>query len=81
MTKNEALSSDHKLYLRDLGCLIKELAVESKKDVATHHSDFATGYMAGFHRVVSLMQQQAEAFGIPLIDIALDGFDPDDELT
>jgi hypothetical protein len=81
MAPDEVPASVHKLYLRDLGCLIKELAVESKQAATESQSDFATGYMAGFHRVVSLMQQQAEAFEIPLGDIALDGFDPDSELV
>jgi hypothetical protein len=71
----------YQLYLRDLGYLIRELALESKEAATEKQSDFAIGYRAGFHRVVSLMQQQADAFGIPLADIALDGFDPDDELV
>ena len=31
--------------------------------------------------IVSLMQQQAGAFGIPLSDLALDGVDPERDLT
>ena len=81
MTPNEEPATAHALYLRDLGHLIREMAVESKQAAAASQSDFATGYMAGFHRVVSLMQQQAEAFEIPLTDISLDGFDPDSELV
>lgn len=80
MMLNE-LDATHKLYLRDLGYLIKELAIESKQMAAKNQSDFAVGYMAGFHRVVSLMQQQADAFEIPLRGIVLDGFDPDSELV
>jgi hypothetical protein len=30
--------------------------------------------------VLSLMQQQAESFGLPLHDLALDGFDADQDL-
>lgn len=37
--------------------------------------------MAGFHRVISLMQQQAEAFDIPFEGIGLDGIDPGEELV
>jgi len=81
MAPNEEHATTHELYLRDLGFLIRELAVESKQAAAESHSDFAIGYMLGFHRVVSLMQQQAEAFGIPLPDMALDEFDPDSELV
>jgi hypothetical protein len=71
----------YQLYLRDLGYLIRELAIESKQTATEKQSDFSIGYMAGFHRVLSLMQQQAEAFEIPLVDLALDGFDPDIELV
>jgi len=44
-------------------------------------TDFSTGYMAGFHRVVSLMQQQAEAFDIPLEEIGLQEIDADEDLV
>lgn len=68
-------------YLKDLGVLIKELALEAKQKVADNGSDFSVGYMAGFHRVVSLMQQQADAFGIPIEDIGLNGIDADESLV
>jgi hypothetical protein len=68
-------------FLHDLGILIKEMALEAKQNATQDQTDFAFGYMAGFHRVVSLMQQQAEAFGIPLETVALDGIDPDSELV
>ncbi len=81
MALNDESACPHKLYLRDLGYLLRELAVEAKQKATASQSEFATGYMAGFHRVVSLMQQQAEAFEIPLEDLELDGFDPDSELV
>jgi len=68
-------------YLKDLGVLIKELALEAKREAAEKGNDFSIGYMAGFHRVVSLMQQQAEAFGIPVKEIGLDGIDANDDLV
>ena len=68
-------------YLRDLGLLIREMALESKQAMDEKKTDFSTGYMAGFHRVVSLMQQQADGFGIPLEKIGLDGIDPDEDLV
>ena len=71
----------YKNYVHDLGFLIKEMALEARKTAKQTDSDFAIGYMAGFHRVVSLMQQQAEGFGIPLEELALDGIDPDTELV
>ncbi|MES2072316.1 MAG: hypothetical protein V4488_18305 [Pseudomonadota bacterium] len=68
-------------YLLDLGVLIKEMALDAKKTATDCQTDFAIGYMAGFHRVVSLMQQQAEAFGIPLEKLELNGIDPDTDLV
>ncbi|MDQ3262395.1 MAG: hypothetical protein M3Y59_01865 [Myxococcota bacterium] len=68
-------------YLHDLGILIKEMALEAKVKAAASGDSFDVGYMAGFHRVVSLMQQQGEAFGVPMKAIGLDGIDPDQELV
>jgi len=68
-------------YLWDLGCLVKELAIESQLVAREKNTDFSMGYMAGFHRIVSLMQQQAEAFGIPIDKIGLDGIDPNIHLV
>ena len=34
----------------------------------------------GYYAVLSLMHQQAQAFAIPLEDLALDGLDPDRDL-
>lgn len=71
----------HEDYLNDLGILLKEMALEAKQTAEHSQTDFAVGYMAGFHRVISLMQQQAEAFGIPLQELALADIDPDAELV
>ena len=68
-------------YCHDLGRLLREIALDAKHSYATEKSEFAAGYMAGFHRVVSLMQQQCQAFGIPLEKIGLDGVDPDRDLV
>jgi hypothetical protein len=69
-------------YLHDLGVLVREMAMEAKaKAVDGGRNDFVTGYMAAFHRIVSLMQQQAETFNLPLEKISLEGLDPDEELV
>ena len=82
MTTQDPLNTTvYQDYLLDLGILVKEIALEAKKEATKSSTDFAFGYMAGFHRVVSLMQQQAEAFGIPLKEIGLDEIDPNDELV
>jgi hypothetical protein len=68
-------------YAHDLRTLIRELALDARQAAKDRGSDFSVGYVAGFHRVVSLMQQQAMAFGIPLEKLALDNLDPDAELV
>jgi len=67
-------------YLHDLGFLIREMALEAKSKSAISRSDFDFGYLAAFHRVVSLMQQQADAFGLPVEIMRLENLDPDEEL-
>jgi hypothetical protein len=72
-------------YLFDLGGLIKAYALaavaerENQRDRAAQ--EFYNGYVQGFHRVVSLMQQQAQAFGIDLKDLQLEGVQPDRDLV
>lgn len=71
-------------YLRDLTFLIKEMAREAKRnsDASTNDTDRALSLerLMTLHEVVSLMQQQAEAFNIPLADIGLDDIDPEKDL-
>ncbi|MGH8072021.1 MAG: hypothetical protein ACRERE_43680 [Candidatus Entotheonellia bacterium] len=80
--------SDHEQlqnYLLDLGQLVKEYAmaavVEREKHRGQPAQEFYDGYVLGFHRVVSLMQQQALAFGIDLKALRLDGIEPDRDLV
>jgi hypothetical protein len=42
---------------------------------------FYDGYVLGFHWVVSLMPQQAQAWGIDRKDLQLDGLEPDRDLV
>ncbi|NGX56657.1 MAG: hypothetical protein K1060chlam5_00900 [Candidatus Anoxychlamydiales bacterium] len=39
-------------------------------------SSYEEGYLMGIHRIITLMQQQAEAFGISLEKISLHNIDP-----
>ena len=70
----------YKNYLHDLGVLLKEYALEAKQDSDRKGTDFSSGYVSGFHRVVSLMQQQADTFDISVEEIGLDGIDADEDL-
>ena len=74
-----------KHYLFDLGRLVKEYALaaveERQKQKELASQEFYDGYVLGFHRIVSLMQQHALAFGIELKDIQLEGIEPDRDLV
>ncbi len=71
-------------YLRDLGSLLRDMALEAKRHYeAGRGSDadqFLLGRLGALHEVLSLMQQQSTAFGIPQSAVSLEGFDPDNEL-
>jgi len=74
-----------KHYLLDLSRLIKEYALTAVEERQKPHGqaaqEFYDGYVLGFHRVISLMQQQALAFGIELADLQLDTIEPDRDLV
>lgn len=71
-------------FLRDLGSLLKEDALEAKNSasstVGTSDHAFELGRLTAYYEVVSLMKQQAISFGISEEAISLSGFDPDSEL-
>jgi len=54
---------------------------ERQKQEDSASLEFYEGYILGFHRIVSLMQQQALAFGIELKDLQLEGIEPDRDLV
>ena len=69
------------LYLRDLGILVAEQARQARADRDADPKDsFALGRLTGWHEIVSLMQQQAEAFGLAVEDVGLGGIDPERDL-
>ena len=71
-------------YLRDTGDLIKRLALDAKVTARDNPSAsdaaFNLGRLYALHEVVSLMQQQARAFNLPLRTISLDDIDPEIDL-
>jgi hypothetical protein len=72
-------------YLFDIGLLLKEEALQARAQRETHRGSslesFYCGQLLAFHRAVSLMQQQAVAFQIPLEDLQLKEIDPDKDLV
>jgi hypothetical protein len=73
------MADTHALYLKDLGQILREQALEARK-----HADDGTEYDQGqrfaYYSVLSLMQQQAEAFGLPFDELSLDGLDPERDI-
>lgn len=71
-------------YLADLGALLKQEALEARTHASAEVSQpghqFALGRLTAYYEVLSLMRQQADAFGINAAELSLDGFDPDREL-
>ncbi|WPU24785.1 hypothetical protein RI049_08605 [Cedecea neteri] len=59
-----------------LGEALRELAEEAKtKKIAalgTDNENFQTGYLSAFHRVITLIQQQADIYDVPLEKLSLD---------
>ena len=78
MTPNTA-----ELFLRDLGTLLKEKARSARQDAAQGRAedrDYKLGFLMAYHVVVSLVKQQADAFGIDVRALCLDDIDPDSDL-
>ena len=79
------MSNDsHGNYLLDLGTLLRQEAQGAQRQVSdergTPGHQFALGRLTAYYEVLSLMRQQAVAFGIDFAEISLEAFDPDREL-
>ena len=62
---------------------MREAGEQAKKDAASTRAEdkvFQQGRAMGYYEVLSLMQQQAVAFDLPLDDLALSGLDPERDL-
>ena len=64
-------------YLLDLSTLLRNQYAER----SPQPDDFERGYRMALMSVLSLMIQQADAFGIDRASIGLGGFDPERELA
>lgn len=71
----------HRYYLEDLGKLLIEQAFETQKRAIKSKQPFDQGQVMSYYSVISLMQSQAIAFGIPLAEIGLEGVSPDKDLV
>ena len=73
----------HAHYLRDLGHLLRDEAEKARaatNSAAAENLDFERGQLMAYVSVLSLMQQQAVSFGLPLSDLSLEGLDPERDL-
>ena len=54
-------------------------ALEDYENIEEESSKvFHQGYISGFHRIITLMQQHAEIYNIPLSDLGLDKIKEED---
>ena len=79
-------TSKYRNYLYDVGDLLKTRALEAREersrtlfDSPEYHLE--SGRLIAFYEVISLLQQEAEGFGIALRELRLDDIDPDRDLT
>lgn len=66
-------------YLHDFGVEVALLA--KRVSNGTSNSEFEAGRRMALYEVITLMRQQAMAFGINDQQIGLDGYDAEDLLT
>ncbi len=77
------MNDTFKNYSRDCAHLLREMAIEAKNDAENASPDdqaFRGGYSMGLYAAVSLLHQQATSFQIPLEELALADFNPEDLL-
>lgn len=71
-------------YLTDLGTLLKQEALDARTQASGESGQpghqFALGRLTAYYEVLTLMKQQAAAFGLELAEVSLQGFDPEREL-
>lgn len=77
---NTPNSDTLQFYLHDLGFLLIERALDAQQTALHTKDGFDVGRAAAFYEIVSLMQQQADAFQLDYKTIGLAEIDPDREL-
>jgi uncharacterized protein (DUF3084 family) len=73
-------SSVHANYLRDVGLLLKERALQAQRDRVQAPSEFEDGRVMAYYEVISLLRNEAETFGLGPDDLQLHDIDPDRDL-
>lgn len=66
-------------FLRDLGHLLRERAIDAKLEraraVDSDDEDMKLGRLMAYYEVLSLIEEQAAAFGLDDAVVGLEGFD------
>lgn len=74
-------SEKYKSFCLCLGTPLHEYVIDAqeirKKSLGTSEEEFNAGYLCGFHRVITLMQQTAEEWKIPFDKLGIN-FDEND---
>jgi len=74
----------HENYLFDPGYLLRERALNAKQELpaarGTASEAFHSGRALAYYEVISLLVNQAIAFGLPVEDLHLEGLEPDRDL-
>lgn len=73
------MNVDSNNFLSDLVILLREKASEVKSGCATGN-DYEKGRLFAYYEVLSLIHQQAQAFGIDLNKIGMTNFNPDQDV-
>ena len=69
-----------RLMLYDVSRELLERAKNAKADAAQSRADYDRGRQFAFYEVISLLTQQADAFGLDRASIGLEGVNADQDL-
>ncbi|HAF2129172.1 TPA: hypothetical protein G9F27_003372 [Salmonella enterica] len=68
--------NEYEAFAVTVGEVLQELTVEAiakrNESVGSDRENFDAGYLSAFHRIITLIQQQADLFDIPLEKICMD---------
>ena len=70
-------------YLRDLGHILRDHALRARAErdrAGDGDGGYALGRLMAYHEVISLMQNQAVAFGLKLEQLCLEDIEPETDL-
>ena len=70
-------------YVSDLGKILRDAAFKVKRardSAQGSDKEYEAGRLMAYNEVISLMQEQAKAFGLTLKQVGLSDIDPDNDL-